>query len=280
MRQAEDSIAASSAGDVLSSITSRLRSRRGEAQVHPEEPYFPLGLAISHLSPMEFNFDLFLYDTLKLPHGLFQDDSNAAKTFETVEECQEYCQRFIQEAERRRTRIQAPEGDRSHEARRSLSKTAMFNNIGTSLTDIMTTGNVAFDAHLADLKLDMFGNVMFIRAPSWSDLAVQFTHGYPRRLITASHAGILPGNLTVAAKISNQAIRSLSTGKKTEMCSLIKLIKSFQMVCQWQLKKFVFDSLLNSTFSKTVRGTKYHAILGNFNHDHLKFENHQQTEDF
>ena len=163
MRQAEESIASSSAGDVLSSIASRLCSRRGESQVHPEEPYFPIGLAISHLSPMEFSFDLFLYDTLKLPHGLFQDDCNAEKTFETLEECREYCQRFIQEAERRR-RIQAPEGDTSHEARRSLSKTAMFNSIGTSLTDIMTTGKVAFDAHVADLKLDMFGNVMFIRA--------------------------------------------------------------------------------------------------------------------
>ena len=97
----------------------------------------------------------------------------------------------------------------------------MFNSTGTSLTGIMATGNIVFDAHLADLKLDMFGNVMFIRAPSWSDLSVQFTHGYPRRLITASHAGIVPGNLTMAAKISNQAIRRFSTGKNMEKCPLI-----------------------------------------------------------
>ena len=71
--------------------------------------------------------------------------------------------------------MQAPEGDISHEARQGLSKTTMFNSTGTSLTGIMATGNIVFDAHLADLKLDILGNVMFIRAPSWSDLSIQFT---------------------------------------------------------------------------------------------------------
>ena len=37
------------------------------------------------------------------------------------------------------------------------------------------------------------------------------THGFPRRLMD-SHRGILPGNITVAARISNQGIRSMSPG--------------------------------------------------------------------
>ena len=77
----------------------------------------------------------------------------------------------------------------------------------------MATGNELFDAQLDDLRLDDFGNVMHLQAPFWSDIAAQFMHGFPRRLITDSHGGVLPGNMTVAARISNQAVRSLSIGK-------------------------------------------------------------------
>ncbi|CAH3170893.1 unnamed protein product [Porites lobata] len=76
----------------------------------------------------------------------------------------------------------------------------------------MTTGNALFDRNLADLRLDVFGNVMFLKAPHWSDVSVQFMHGFPRRLIADHHRGLLRGNITVAARISNQAVRSLSAG--------------------------------------------------------------------
>ena len=53
---------------------------------------------------------------------------------------------------------------------------------------------------------------MILDAPQWSDVSPQFTHGFPRRLISEGHRGILPGNFTITARISNQAIRSLSIG--------------------------------------------------------------------
>ena len=47
--------------------------------------------------------------------------------------------------------------------------------------------------------------------PPTGAMSLQFTHGFPRRPMD-SHRGILPGNITVAARISNQGIRSVSPG--------------------------------------------------------------------
>lgn len=51
---------------------------------------------------------------------------------------------------------------------------------------------------------------MALNAPAWSPASVQFTHGFPRRLIQAEHGGFLPGNIIVTAKASNLAIRRMS----------------------------------------------------------------------
>ena len=53
---------------------------------------------------------------------------------------------------------------------------------------------------------------MILNVPHWSDISAQLMHGFPWCLITDHHRGILMGNITVAARISNQAIRSLATG--------------------------------------------------------------------
>ena len=37
--------------------------------------YFPQGLVVSSEERMQFNFNLFLYDSLRLPTGLFPDDA-------------------------------------------------------------------------------------------------------------------------------------------------------------------------------------------------------------
>lgn len=97
--------------------------------------------------------------------------------------------------------------------RGELSKETMFRQAGRALSDKMRTGNEWFDRHLEDLRMDDFGNVMHLRAPHWSDISAQFTHGFPRRLIAHSHGSLLPGNVEVAARISNQAVRSMSTGE-------------------------------------------------------------------
>ena len=51
---------------------------------------------------------------------------------------------------------------------------------------------------------------MALTAPAWSPASVQFTHGFPRRLIQAEHGGFLPGNIIVTAKASNLAIHCMS----------------------------------------------------------------------
>ena len=84
----------------------------------------------------------------------------------------------------------------------------------------MATGNERFDSQLDDLHLDDFGNIMHLRVPFWSDISAQFLHGFLQRLITDSHRGVLPGNITVAARISNQAVRSLSIGKVNSRLSV------------------------------------------------------------
>lgn len=177
------------------------------------EPYFPAGLAKSAGEPTHFNFELFLFDTLRLPYGFFPEDEQSPVEFRTLDECQDYCTRFIEGRGEWLTQQMPHPADESQRMLQELDKVAMFHQTGTPLGERMTTGNATFDFHLADLRLDIFGNLMFLNGPSWSDISAQFMHGYPRRLITASHRGVLAGNITIASRISNQAIRSLSTGK-------------------------------------------------------------------
>lgn len=175
-------------------------------------PYFPAGLAKMPEEPTVFNFGLFLFDNLCLPRGLFRHDRERGVQFADLEECREYCEAYVAEREGQ-CQDQAGAGGRTRQREGTLSKPEMFHRAGQALSEKMTTGNELFDGHLDDLRLDDFGNVMHLHAPFWSDISAQFMHGFPRRLITDSHGGVLPGNITVAARISNQAVRSLSIGK-------------------------------------------------------------------
>ena len=176
-------------------------------------PYFPRGLAAPPENITDFNFTLFLYDSLKLPYGLFTGYLSHEVVFANIEECRDYCTRFVATKESW-CRRQGQTDDHSEEMRRQLSKDVMFHQTGTALGVNLKYGNERFDRNLENVRVDIFGNVMILDAPHWSDISVQFTHGFPRRLIPYHHRGFLSGNITVAARISNQAIRSLSTGKK------------------------------------------------------------------
>ena len=59
---------------------------------------------------------------------------------------------------------------------------------------------------------------MIFNAPPWSPASVQFTHGFPRRLIDAEHGGFLPGNVIAAAAASNLCLRRLA------VCDVASLI--------------------------------------------------------
>ena len=175
-------------------------------------PYFPTGLAKTPEEPTVFNFGLFLFDYLRLPRGLFADDRESAVTFGDLKECREYCETYVSQREAECRSHERPSG-RTQQREATLSKPEMFRQAGRPLSEKMATGNELFDSQLDDLRLDDFGNVMHLCAPFWSDISAQFMHGFPRRLVTDSHGGVLPGNITVAARISNQAVRSLSIGK-------------------------------------------------------------------
>ena len=191
------------------------RERRDQAAAESEcvAPFFPVGLATSPEHPTQFNFDLFLWDGLSLSSGLLPTDEGSAVAFEDLGDCQRYCERFVALVDARLPALRHDDGRESREERRPLfDKQRMFYEAGQLLGEKMRTGNKAFDRNLQQLRLDRFGNVMALFAPSWSDLSVHFVHGFPRRLVTEAHGGMVPGNLVVAARISNQAIRSLATG--------------------------------------------------------------------
>lgn len=47
-------------------------------------------------------------------------------------------------------------------------------------------------------------------SPAWSAASPEVTHGFPRRLIAEEHAGLLEGNIIIAAKATNMALRRLA----------------------------------------------------------------------
>ena len=167
---------------------------------------------------MRFNFNLFLYDSLRLPAGLFAEDQAGEVVFEDLQTCRDYCSRYVQSREEWCS-TQRQESDHSQERRNELSKEDMFLTTGEALDGSLRCGNEAFDRNLNLVRLDLFGNVMILNAPHWSDVSAQFTHGFPRRLIMNAHRGILPGNIMVAARISNQGIRSVSPGNLKTFCN-------------------------------------------------------------
>lgn len=48
-------------------------------------PYFPAGLAEALEEPTAFNFQLFLFENLKLPRGLFLEDDDHEEQFRDLD---------------------------------------------------------------------------------------------------------------------------------------------------------------------------------------------------
>lgn len=126
--------------------------------------------------------------------------------------CREYCEAYIANWETW-FKDQVGSCGRTKQREGTLSKQEMFQLAGHPLSQKIMTGNELFYDHLDDLHLNDFRNVMHLHAPFWSDISAQFMHGFPWCLITDSHRDILPGNITVAARISNQAVHSSSIGE-------------------------------------------------------------------
>ena len=182
-----------------------------QPNVQPE-PYFPVGLALSEREPTKFNFGLYLFDCLRLPRGLFDGDCDGPLRFDDVVACNTYCIHFAAEQQLKVQASRQPDSNRQDGTRAVPDKAVMFRRSGKPLGPKLKTDNPLFDRNLEQLRLDNFGNVMALFAHPWSDISVQLTHGFPKRLVSQSHGGMLPGNLTAAARVSNQALRSLAPG--------------------------------------------------------------------
>ena len=166
-------------------------------------PHFPSGLAVSLEEGMQFNFNLFLYDSLRLPAGLFPDDQTGEVVFKDLQTCRNYCSRYVQSREEWCS-WQQQESDHSQERRNELSKEDMFLTTGEALDRSLKCGNEAFDRNLNLVCLYLFGNVMILNAPHWSDVSAVYTwfpsssHGQPSwNLAWQYHCGsthFKPGN--------------------------------------------------------------------------------------
>ena len=49
-----------------------------------------------------------------------------------------------------------------------------------------------------------------LTAPKWSDAAVQFTHGFPKRLVSEPHGGFVKGNVIACSRATNLCLRRLA----------------------------------------------------------------------
>ena len=109
-------------------------------------PYFPRGLARSE-NITDFNFNLFLYDSLRLPYGLLPGNLSHEVEFDSLQACGEYCARLVAQKDER-CRQQEPSLDYSKRRWRELSKETMFEQAGSPLGVSLQCGNEQFDRNL------------------------------------------------------------------------------------------------------------------------------------
>lgn len=126
-------------------------------------PYFPLALAVSRECPLQFNFQLRLLDTLRLPCELVArtempmipsgEATSQEVSFNTSEEAVVYCQErlrqgwWLNSAERdprQRPRLSHPE----------LQKERLFEQEGRSLENALASGIPELDLALDQVRLD------------------------------------------------------------------------------------------------------------------------------
>ena len=123
-------------------------------------PYFPSGLSVEG-APLQFDFDLFLFDSLHLPFGLFEEDKGDAVDFENLQECKAYCERFARDALDEARDIRREQDEESARtpastpaAAASLDKQAMFRTAGNGLDGMLATGIASCDRNIARVRQD------------------------------------------------------------------------------------------------------------------------------
>ena len=119
-------------------------------------PYFPSAFAVDPSSPLDFNFELFLLDSLSLPCAIEKRGDGVpaveAVTFQTPERAIAYCTEKIEQGWRATlppTSSQIPAT-----ASRQLDKRTLFERDGRSLAKALKSGQHQFDACLKEVRLD------------------------------------------------------------------------------------------------------------------------------
>lgn len=202
--------------------------KRQTASPQPTELFFPTALSLGPGRLDQFNFELNFLETLRLPSRLEANHSTPrSKTQHVQYPSIAVARKDIQnwygdykcfldtntddsapsQDDNKATELSARLAD---QARRGLDKWAIFQQSGKQLTQQLATDNADFDGNNAKVRLDVFDNIMVFDAPAWSDCAVHLTHGFPRRLILADHGGYTLGNITCAAKVTNEFIRAFA----------------------------------------------------------------------
>ena len=122
-----------------------------------EQPYFPLAFALSEETPLEFNFDLFLLDTLELsrhiaPRTSGEEEPATNVLFQEASQAIAYCRDRL-ESGWKATRPDSQESTQrlSHPG---VDKWTLFRRDGRRLTKVLKSGQAAFDANLNRVRLD------------------------------------------------------------------------------------------------------------------------------
>ena len=119
-------------------------------------PYFPSAFAVDASSPLEFNFDLFLLDSLSLPCAIEKrGETNPPAgivNFETPASAMAYCKEKIEQGWR--ATLPPTPSQLPATASKELDKRALFLRDGRSLAKALKSGQRAFDASLKEVRLD------------------------------------------------------------------------------------------------------------------------------
>ena len=111
--------------------------------------FFPLAFATSKETPLHFNFDLCLLDTLTLPCPIIpggQDDGQV--TFHTRWEAIEYCQKAMEQWKKENCTDSQPSEPYPRKTHPGLDKESLFRSEGRSLEGLMESKEGEFDAKL------------------------------------------------------------------------------------------------------------------------------------
>ena len=133
-----------------------------EQEAESVMPYFPRAFAVSEERPLQFNFNLFLLDSLTLPRHIEARDSEEptspqAVEFTSVAGAIAYCTERLEHGWRNRRPASSQQEPRMPSVRMShpgVDKWALFRSDARRLSKALRSGQPALDENLNEVRLD------------------------------------------------------------------------------------------------------------------------------